>query len=293
MASTNSLEERLNMESFSQRHGLDQPVNLLATDEVPGLVREDFIGSVKYFVVQSVPDLDLQVRFAHELYLRMRGLIWETLGSKPPGSPIGGPWAKYIPQTINECKWHEFYDVCEWVPVLFREVTQVRNTQPFLNSVNSRFRHHGLAWKYNENGIIVRSFPEILSQSIDKAKASLVANPKFHEADKQFSEAVAYLDRRDDPDYDTVVVKSSGALEVILKVILDQQNNLSQLLKQPLLKDKVHPILLIVIEKVAAFRGDQAAHPMPKGSIIGREEAEFIVSLTANCIIYLAEKFPN
>lgn len=283
------------MESFSQRHGLDEPVTLLAIDTVPGLVREDFIGEVRYFVVQSAPDHDMEGNFARELYLRMKGLIRETLGSAP-GSPMGGPWTKYIPETIQKCRWHEFYDVCEWIPVLFRKVTQAKNTeatQPLIDAVNSRFRHHGLAWKYNENGIIVRSFPEMLSQSINKAKASLVANPKFREADKQFSEAVAYLVRRDNPDYETVVVKSSGALEVILKVILEQQNSLPQLLKQPLLKDKVHPILLIVIEKVYAFRGDQAAHPMPEGSIIGREEAEFIVSLTADCIIYLAEKFPN
>ena len=284
------------MESFSQRHGLDEPVTLLAIDTVPGLVREDFIGEVRYFVVQSALDPDLQTRFEHELYLRMRELIWETMGSEPPRNPMGGPWVKYIPQTIKACRWHEFYDVCEWVPVLFRQVTQAKNTEatkPLIDAVNSRFRHHELAWKYNENGIIVRSFPEMLSQSIDKAKASLVANPKFREADKQFSEAVEYLVHRDNPDYDTVVVKSSGALEVILKVFLDKQEKLPQLLNQPLLKDKVHPILLIVIEKVCAFRGDQAAHPMPEGSIIGREEAEFIVSLTANCIIYLAEKFPN
>lgn len=71
----------------------------------------------------------------------------------------------------------------------------------------------------------------------------------------------------------------------------DLKGGLRILIKKPLFTQTTHPSLREIVEKVYAFRGDQAAHAKPEGSNIEREESELIISLTAGIITYLATKF--
>lgn len=230
------------------------------------------------------------IAFEYRLYRRMRALIWSARGKESPMRPEGGPLVYYIPDTIRVCKWYEFYDICELVYVEIAEHIHA-DVRAYIDTMNGHFKSYRLAWEYNKEGLIVRVRSEQIDQAIAYAKYSLSSSPKFVEANKQFSDATEYLYRGAHPDYETVVMKCSGAIEAMVKAIAGHNEDMTSLIKRPPFADKTHPILRETIGKIYAFRGDQAAHPKPEGSGIGREEAELIVSLTASVVTYLATKF--
>ncbi len=275
-------------EPFSIRNKSGEAGEFLLVDIVPTPAREALIAEVSRVVEKIGPSP--MIAFEYRLYRRMRALIWSARGKESPMRPEGGPLVYYIPDTIRVCKWYEFYDICELVYVEIAE-NPYTDDRAYIDTMNGYFKRYRLAWKYNEEGLIVRVRSEQVDQAIAQAKYSLSGSLKFVEAKRQFSDAIEYLDRVANPDYETVVMKCSGAIEAMVKAIAGRNGDLVGLIKKPPFTEKTHPILREIIEKVYAFRGDQAAHPKPEGSSIGREEAEFIISLTASVVTYLATKF--
>lgn len=84
---------------FSEREGLAPQPETHADDYLPPWVREDITNAIKDFVENNPP-----VAYTHlDIYSLFRPYIWKVLQREPPTSPVGGPWAMYVPRTLAQC----------------------------------------------------------------------------------------------------------------------------------------------------------------------------------------------
>lgn len=198
-------------EPFSIRNKAEATGEFLPVHIVPSPAREALIAEVSR-IVEKIGYPSPMIEFEYRLYRRMRVLIWKVRGKEPPMRPEGGPLVYYIPDTIRVCEWYEFYDICELVCV---EVAKnlYTSARAYIDTMNGHFKSYRLAWEYNKRGLIVRVRSEQVDQAIAHAKYSLSSSPKFVEANKQFSDAVEYLDRGAHPDYETVVMNAVAQLK--------------------------------------------------------------------------------
>ncbi|MDE2837033.1 MAG: hypothetical protein OXL97_05930 [Chloroflexota bacterium] len=266
---------------FPVREGINRNEQLLPPEELPDHVREKLLADMRSIAEDAL-------RFQDLLYEQMCPIIARVLNKTLPAQPQGGPFRYYVPKTVKECSWVDFYDICEVTHKCILASGYDANT--FANDTNSYWGHYGIAWKY-ETGWVVRTRPDQTQQDIKKA-FQLVSTPEYQSVNEQYAKAIGHLNRRP-PDYENAVGDAVGAIERMAKIIAGQPNRvLSQLTTRPPLNGSVHRTLLAIIDKLYAYRGDQSEHGGVGKAAIGPAEAEFILATSANTIIYLASKFP-
>lgn len=265
--------------TFSQREGFAPQEPLKVQDYLPGWVREAVTNEIRGLV----PRLDL--------YPLLRPHIWKVLGYEPPGNPIGGPFKYYIPHTLKQCVWYQFYDIIEEIATLIKQKLEPKDLQEFSGRINAILAKDGVPWKL-EQCKVARNFNPQITEQVKKVSI-LLNDPKFRGPDEQFAKAVGHLNKRPDPDPENCVKDAVGALEAVANILVGTSNEqLNELLKKEPIRSVVPPTIRLSIDKIYAYRGAApgAGHGLVGGSVVGVAEATWVLATSATTILYLTTK---
>ncbi|MBI2907779.1 MAG: hypothetical protein HYX92_09005 [Chloroflexi bacterium] len=273
---------------FSERHGFAPKPQAQANDHLPPWVREAIINDVRDFISNKPSSLFPSLDF----YQLLRPYMWQVLGREPPGNPMGGPWAMYIPRTLTQAPWWQFYDILEQLARLVAKQWGGEYLDSLAQAVNVTLAREGISWKM-ENGQVIHAFHPQIQQQIAEAGA-LLADPRFRGADEQFGKAIECLSRRPDPDEENCVKDAVGAMEAVANILAGTTGvQLNRLLDQEPYRAGVPTAIRISIEKLYAYRGATpgVAHGQVGQSVVGIEEARWVLAISAATILYFVSKF--
>lgn len=202
----------------------------------------------------------------------------------------------HLSRLLQDVDWFTFFDACE---VIIRAVSgdaKTRDarevTERFMKDVNDLFHSHGLGYEIRDKRV-ERIGATFVDRGVARARV-LLADPRFAGPDEQFGRAVEAFSRRPEPDCANAVKDAVGALEGVARIVSgDVKATLAGLLKtNQRLKELISPPLVLLLEKVYAYRGDRegVAHGQTVPLQVGVEEAELMIGYCASSIIYLAKK---
>lgn len=207
---------------------------------------------------------------------------------------MSGPWAYYIPRTLTQCLWWQFYDILEEISQLISWGWGGEYLTAFSKNISVILARDGIPWSL-EHGRVVRALNLQLAKQIQKVH-TLLANPRFKGPDEQFEKAVEYLNKRPDPDEENCVKDAVGAIEAVANIIAGTTGvQLNKLLGREPFKSGMHPAIIQAIEKIYAYRG--AAPGVGHGQVgppaVGLAEATWVLATSSATILYLVCKFPQ
>ena len=274
---------------FSERQGLAQQPEPKADDYLPPWVREAVTSEISGFILNKpsiqLPDLDI--------YSLFRSYIWKVLQREPPTSPMGGPWVMYIPRTLAQCSWGQFYDILEQISQLISRRWGEEYLSPFLEKINTILAKDGIPWSLNHQGQVIRTLNPQVAKQIQEVRI-LLTSPRFRGPDEQFERAVGYLNKRPDPDEENCVKDAVGAMEAVANIIAGTTGvQLNRLLDREQFTSGIHPTIRQAIDKIYAYRGAApgVGHGQVGPSAVGLAEATWVLATSAATILYLASKF--
>jgi hypothetical protein len=274
---------------FSERYGFAPPPQVKNYDHLPPWLREAIINGIAGLVNNSASSSLPNIDFYHPI----RPYIWQVLNREPPRNPMGGPWAYYIPTTLMQCSWWQFYDILEQMAQLIDQQWGEKYSNDFAEKVNVPLAREGIPWKMKK-GKIVHSFDPQIQQDITKARV-ILADPRFKGPDEQLEKAIACLDRRPDPDEENCVKDAVGAVEAVANILAGTTGEqLNALLNQEPYRSRIHPTIRQSIEKIYAYRGTApgVGHGQVGPSVVGIAEATWVLAISTATILYLVAKFP-
>ncbi len=155
--------------SFSERYGFAPQPEQKSHDYLPAWIREDIVYTIR--VITDAMYFDSGIK----LYQIVRPYVRQVLQRDPPQNPMGGPWAYYIPNTLMECTWWQFYEILEKIAQFVG--TSQKESDEFTGSINASLAREGIPWKI-ENGKIVHAFNEQIQSRIDEVRV-LLTKPIF------------------------------------------------------------------------------------------------------------------
>jgi hypothetical protein len=205
---------------------------------------------------------------------------------------VTDPFYYYISTLIKTCEWWRFYDICE----LFLRFVNSRYSETAFSELQEKLNKiltdDGMRWEFR-NGIVVPRRENAIARDIDQAQR-LLNRSGFEGPNAQFAKAINHMSARPKPDTENCIKDAIGAVEGVAILLVDERNGtLSKLLKSERAKENIHPTIIGALDKIYAYRGDEdgVAHAMidPEGA--GRQEAEWILGISASTIIYLASVF--
>ncbi len=279
--------------TFSRRHGFAPSPDPMSFDQVPPWVREEAVRVVRDFVNATASATVLTSRASKvSIYDCVRPYIWKVLNKQPPGNPMNGPWAYYIPQVFQDCAWYQFYDILEDISKTIDRNIGPNDALLFAEQLNEVFAHEGLAWRFKE-GVIEREFPPQVTEAVQNLRAYF-RDPRFGEVSKQFEKARGHLNKRPEPDFENCVKDAVGALEGAARILSNGKNSsLNHVLTSEPFKSAIHQTIRDALLKIEGYRNDApgAGH----GNVPGKQkvetaDAEFVLTTCAAGIMLLIEK---
>jgi hypothetical protein len=275
---------------FSERQGLAPRPDPQADDYLPPWVRETVANEIRNFIQNQ-----LSIGFSDlDLYSLFRPYIWKVLQREPPTSPVGGPWAMYIPRTLAQCSWWQFYDILEQISQRISQRWGEECISSFSEKINAVLARDGIPWRLDQGRVVRTLSPQVVKQ-IQEAR-TLLANPRFKGPDAQFTKAVEYLNKRPDPDEENCVKDAVGAMEAVANIIAGAAGvQLNTLLDREPFRSAIHPTIRKAIDKIYAYRGAApgVGHGQVGPSTVGLAEAIWVLATSAATILYFVSKFPD
>lgn len=275
---------------FSERYGFAPQPEPKPDNHLPGWVREAITNEIKG-LANNKPSTAL---FNLDLYSLIRPYVWQVLERQPPANPYGGPWAMYIPRTLQQCTWWQFYDVLQRISQLIAQQWGEEYSVDFSNRVNAVLAKEGIPWKM-EDGEVIRALPPPIQEQIREARI-LLTNPRFEGPDVQFKKATECLNIRPEPDEENCVKDAVGALEAVANIVAGTTGvQLNTLLNQEPFRSSIHATIRQSIEKIYAYRGvaPGVGHGQVGPSVVGIAEAVWVLATSAATIVYFVSKFPQ
>ncbi|MBI4310728.1 MAG: hypothetical protein HY681_03010 [Chloroflexi bacterium] len=275
-------------DSFSERHGFAPQTEPKADDYLPRRVREAVTNEIHNFVTtSSVFGLE-----PHGLYRVFRPYIWTVLEREPPKSPLGGPWAYYIPEVLLRCPWWQFYDILEEVCRFAGNRWEAQYLPRFMEQVNACLANEGIPWTLTDGKVVKRLNPQ--AATAIRAATTLLANPRFRGPDEQLGKAIQHFNKRPQPDKENCVKDAVGAVEATANIIAGTTGvQLNTLLDRKPFSVGIHHAIRQAIEKVYAYRGAApgVSHGQVGAAAVELPEAEWVLTVSAATIAYLVGKF--
>ncbi len=207
---------------------------------------------------------------------------------------------------LNKLSWDQVYTFCEraYIKLLtpiegnlnedYVPIEEVRNY--FSQEINQLINEENLAYYFNQ-GIFERRGRAQTQQAIEKT-GTVLSNPRLEKVKKHFNKARKFFDNRPYPDVENCVKDSLCALEAAVEILSNKRasNDFEKAVKQiegNNLKQIPSPIAQCMI-KLYSYRGSAqgAAHASLQGNRVSIEDAELVLSLTADFITYLVNIFP-
>lgn len=181
---------------FSTRHGFDPNVIPDAiTEEAPTHLRELFVEDI----LGSLTYIDDDRRYPNdndrpigEKYLIKR-FCRRTRTRTPHDYQDSFRCSTILADLVKECPWYHFYDFIELVADELKAL-HVGVAEDFCNEVNSLFADEHVAWRFNDDGILVRKLPPELAAAVKAASGELAG--EFGPARIHFDKARGFLTAR-------------------------------------------------------------------------------------------------
>ena len=260
---------------FSRRHGFRARVPITVRDDAPQALRAGLLGILS--------------EMGHS-YTSMRQLICPVLRQFPdPGN-----WSE-IPNVrdevyalIQDCDWFRIYDIAE---VAYRDFANSNRGEEFAERLNSLFEDLGIGWQIANGQIVTRGDQEF--EIAVAAAATQVEAAALPTAQSELQEARADLSRRPEPDVTGTVQHCMAALECIARTVSDDERaTLGEIIQRHAAEIGIPRPLDAAIERMWGYASEMARH-LREGRVPAREEAEFLLSVSASIIAYLLQKNPR
>ena len=258
--------------SFSQRHGYRQ--------RGPITVREDAPQSVRACLLTILREMGFS-------YTDIRNVICPVLRKFPDPNN----WSE-IPNVRDEaigliqtCEWWRVYDIIEAIYAFFR---QAEARDPFTQAINNLFEEEGIGWQLVDGRILTRGSDEFEHGVV---QAVAILDTAGHQTAKtELEEARRDLSRRPDPDITGAIQHCMASLECTVRTIAnDPRATLGEIVGRRAAELRIPRPLDEAIVKAWGYASEMARH-LREGRTPTREEAEFLVGLSASLTTYLLQK---
>jgi hypothetical protein len=257
-------------DSFSERYGYNLPPEKLIREDAPERIREYFIAVILRDMNQTVNNFRWMICSA--LSIRPNPDNWSDINVSYEAEGI-----------IHDVKWYEFYDIIEYYA---RHFVQKGLLEVFSDYINKGFTKFGIGWILKD-GLVQARGDEVFQYVTTNAINELEENG-YSRANKELKEAFADLSRRPEPDLTGTIHHSIGALESVAKDLCGESKlTLGEIVKK--YPDLMPPLIGVAIEKLWGYTSDVARHIREDRSVL-REEAQFVLGISASVISYLMEK---
>ncbi|MDR3577851.1 MAG: hypothetical protein P4L50_28645 [Anaerolineaceae bacterium] len=208
---------------------------------------------------------------------------------------------------IGKLTWDQVYTFCEraYQKLLIEygdgfnnqyvSIDEVRNY--YSSEINQLLDEENLAYHF-EDGVFQRRGRAQTQKALEKTGAVL-SDPSLEKVKLLFNKARRYYDARPEPDLENCVKESLCALEAAIEIITGKSasKDFEKAVKQ--LEGNGNnqiptPIAQTMI-KIYSYRGSGqgVAHAALQGNRVAPEDAELVLSLTADFITYLANLYPR
>jgi hypothetical protein len=268
-------------DSFYQRYETRRPRGGLVYDDVPDRVRDGVANVVHRGLLSTTTALLITGDIAEEAYYaldrRMPDRNWAD------ADPLEG--------LLYSTPWDEFCTICEVIYAQFRQKSTTA-ADTLSNRINVVFSRNYFGYEMRD-GRIERVGARDQDAAIAQARG-ILRDPDLTGPDQQYQKAIGFYNRRPLPDCENCVKEAVSAVEGVARIVLnDHSLTLSRAL-QRLRRDKdVHPTLLQLLEKLYGYRSDAqgVGHALTGEKEVRLEEAEFVLSVSASAIVYLARLY--
>lgn len=264
-------------QSFSSRHHY-----AVGAKEIT--IREDAPEDFRYCVLQTARDLKFGPK-------AIRPVLCRVLRRKPNEDN----WSEYpnismeVDRLMYECDWFRVYDIVEalYADIAHHDDQYGQNDAPqFAAAINSFLVEEGIGWQLAGGQIVTRG-DAAFETTVTAAQAHLAASGRPIAA-KHIKDALECLSRRPEPNVSGAAYHAMGSLECVARDVTgDPKATLGQILKR-------YPALLpkpldAALSQIWGYASEEARH-VQEGREIGREEAAFLVGLSATISTYLSGK---
>jgi hypothetical protein len=272
--------------TFSQRHGIRRPEAGLTYEAAPDKVINGLFNTLRD-LEGDIPDdfFGRCVRVAGAyLDLDIEDLEWEDV-------EIGRNDLSHMIRKQLQAKdggWHEFYDFVEVIFVCL----PIGLRDQFSNRINDVFRRNYIGYELRD-AKIERLGGTPGDATIAEARG-LLRDERFDGPNEQFLKALSFLSQRPQPDLANAVKDAVGALEGLVRILLDKPKILlSDATKQLVRWGRLPAPLAKVIDGIYAYRGNEegVAHGQTARADVAPEVAEFVVTTAAACIVLVASAY--
>jgi hypothetical protein len=199
--------------------------------------------------------------------------------------PATGPRIPYneAEGLIHDAQWYQIYDIIE---SLARSFEHQNRLGEFADYINIGFVKLGIGW--NLDGTVIVTRGDEVFQTTTHTAAQALEEKGYARAHKELKEALADLSRRPEPDLTGTVQHAIGALESVARDLCGKPTlTLGEIIK-------TYPELIpkpvdTAIEKLWGYASEFARH-IREDRDISREEAQFVLGISASIIAYLMDK---
>jgi hypothetical protein len=206
--------------------------------------------------------------------------------------PDGGwPPIDEFENLLYKSEWDEFCTICE---VAYRALERDNEeaADVFSNGINRVFARNYFGYEMRD-GRIEKVGAHAQDAAIAEARG-ILRDPDLAGPDEQFQKALGFYSRRPQADCENCVKEAVSAVEGVARILLnDHSLTLSKALRRLEREKDVHPALVQLVEKLYGYRGDAkgVGHALTGDSEVRLEEAEFVLGVSANAIVYLARLY--
>jgi hypothetical protein len=273
---------------FSERHNLEQPVDIKYRDELPARLQEVLVDILVKFVGAKVVMDTARVLFDPF------GIASFPRRFPGVGMSVHDIAHREVEVLKADAEWHQLYDLAEKIfeNLDFYEEEnrhpgsdEELRAYPLQQQVTKFFEHAGIGWKMHGGQIMSRS-DAAFEASIDDAQRLLEATGR-QTAASELREAISALSRRPAPNLSGAVFHAMAAMEAFARDVtgLPKATPGEIVKKRPTLFPKPLDQVLVGLW---GYSSNNARHAS-EGKGPSRREAELVVRLAAALIVYVSD----
>ena len=272
---------RQDLDSFSRRNQYSEAKEIT--------VREDAPEPLRVMVLVGMRETRWKLP-------KLQNLLYRFLRVRSYPNRYANPWDE-LQDMIYDCKWFKVYDLIEalyaqWVVEEFAEFdpfSDAWSSSRFADEINNVFLEEGIGWQLVKGQVVTRG-DDTFENVVHTAEEELISAGRTTAAGR-IKKAVQNLSARPQPDTSGAISHGTGAMECVLHDITGQEMTLGEYLNRH--RDLFPGSIQKALHGLWGFSSHEGARHGREGTEPSREDAEFIVAISAAVTTYLTRKHPR